>query len=39
LDGKKPILPVDGEEGLKDLKVIDGIYKSASTGKTVNLSL
>jgi len=39
LDGKKPILPVDGEEGLKDLKVIEGIYKSASTGKTVNLSL
>jgi predicted dehydrogenase len=39
LDGKKPILPVDGEEALKDLKVIEGIYRSAKTGKTVNLSL
>ncbi len=39
LEGKKPILPVDGEEALKDLKVIEGIYKSAQTGKTVNLQL
>jgi predicted dehydrogenase len=38
-DGKKPIVPVDGEEALKDLKVIEGIYKSAQTGKTVNLQL
>jgi predicted dehydrogenase len=39
LDGKKPILPVDGEEGLKDLKIIGGIYKSAKSGKTENLHL
>ncbi len=39
LHGKKPILPVDGEEALKDLKVIEGIYKSAQSGKTVNLKL
>jgi len=39
LDGKKPILPVDGQEALKDLKIIEGIYKSASTGRTVNLQL
>jgi predicted dehydrogenase len=38
-DGKKPIIPVDGEEALKDLKVIEGIYKSAASGKTVNLTL
>jgi len=38
-DGKKPVVPVDGEEALKDLKVIEGIYKSAQTGKTVNLQL
>jgi predicted dehydrogenase len=38
-DGKKPIVPVNGEEALKDLKVIEGIYKSAQTGKTVNLQL
>jgi predicted dehydrogenase len=39
LEGKKPTVPVDGEEALKDLKVIEGIYKSAQTGKTVNLKL
>jgi predicted dehydrogenase len=39
LEGKKPVVPVDGEEALKDLKVIEGIYKSAQTGKTVNLKL
>lgn len=39
LDGKIPIVPVNGEEGLKDLKVIEGIYKSARSGKTVNLEL
>ncbi len=39
LDGKKPILPVDGEEALKDLKVIEGIYKSARSGRTENLHL
>ncbi len=39
LDGKQPVLPVDGEEALKDLKVIEGIYKSAKSGKTVNLTI
>jgi predicted dehydrogenase len=39
LDGRIPVLPVDGEEALKDLKVIEGIYKSAKSGKTVNLTL
>jgi predicted dehydrogenase len=39
LEGKKPILPVDGEEALKDLKIIEAIYKAAQTGKTVNLKL
>ena len=39
LDGKNPIIPVDGEEALKDLKVIEGVYKSARTGKTENLQL
>jgi predicted dehydrogenase len=38
-DGKKPVVPVDGEEALKDLKVIEGIYKSAKSGKTENLQL
>jgi predicted dehydrogenase len=32
LQGKKPIVPVDGEEGLKDLKIIDAIYAAVKTG-------
>jgi len=39
LEGKIPVVPVDGEEALKDLKVIEGIYKSAKSGKTENLQL
>jgi len=39
LDGKQPIIPVDGEEGLKDLKIIEAIYQSAREGKTVNIKL
>lgn len=39
LDGKKPVVPVDGEEGLKDLKIIDAIYLAAKTGKKVDLKL
>ena len=37
LDGKQPIVPVDGEEGVRDLKIIDAIYKACSTGKRVEL--
>ena len=32
-----PVVPVDGEEGLKDLKIIDAIYKAARTGKKIKL--
>jgi predicted dehydrogenase len=39
LKGKKPIVPVDGEEGLKDLKIIDSIYASIKSGKKVSVSL
>ena len=38
LEGKQPILPVDGEEGLKDLKIIDAIYAAVKSGKKVNLN-
>lgn len=34
---KKPVVPVDGEEGLKDLKIIDAIYEAVSTGRRVEL--
>lgn len=37
LQNKKPIVPVDGEEGLKDMKIIDAIYLAAKTGKRIEL--
>src|SRR5260221_14453033 len=37
LQGKQPIVPVDGEEALKDLKIIDAIYLAIKTGKKVEL--
>lgn len=37
LAGKNVPSHISGEEGLKDLKIIEAIYKSAETGKTVFL--
>jgi predicted dehydrogenase len=37
--GKQPVVPVDGEEALKDLKIIDAIYLAVKTGKKVELHL
>ena len=37
LDGKKAEIPVDGEEGLKDLVIIDAIYEAVRTGQKVKL--
>lgn len=39
LEGKEPIVPVDGEEGLKDLKIIDALYKAVKSGKKEKISL
>jgi len=39
LQGNKPIVPVDGEEGVKDMKIIDAIYLAAKTGKKIDLKL
>ena len=39
LEGKQPIVPVDGEEGLKDLKIIDAIFLAAKTGNKVDIKL
>jgi predicted dehydrogenase len=39
LEGKQPQVPVDGEEGLKDLKIIDAIYEAVKTGRKVELKL
>jgi predicted dehydrogenase len=34
---KKPVVPIDGEEALKDLKIIDAIYETIRTGKKIDL--
>lgn len=39
LEGKQPVVPVDGEEALKDLKIIDAIYAAVKTGKKADLKL
>jgi predicted dehydrogenase len=39
LEGKQPIVPVDGEEALKDLKVMDAIYEAAKSGNKIALKL
>jgi predicted dehydrogenase len=39
LEGKQPAVPVDGEEGLKDMKVIDGIYEAIKKGGKIKLKL
>lgn len=39
LNGKKAQVPVDGKEGLKDLKIIDAIYQAVDSGTKVDLSL
>ena len=39
LDGNAPEVPVDGAEGLKDLKIIDAIYAACATGRRQELRL
>jgi predicted dehydrogenase len=39
LDGNRSVVPVDGEEGLKDLKIIDAIYAACKTGRRQELGL
>lgn len=39
LDGNIPVVPVDGAEGLKDLKIIDAIYAACATGRRQELRL
>jgi len=36
-DNKQPVVPIDGEEALKDLTIIEAIYKAAKTGKKIML--
>lgn len=37
LDNKKTVVPVDGEEGVRDLKIIDAIYRAVREGKRVEI--
>lgn len=39
LHGKKPIVAVDGEEALKDLKIVDAIYEAVKKSKRIELNL
>lgn len=39
LNGEKPLVAVDGEEAVKDLKIIDAIYKAVNTVKKIELHL
>jgi predicted dehydrogenase len=39
LEGKEPVVPVNGEEALKDLKIIDAIYEAVKTQSKVTLKL
>jgi predicted dehydrogenase len=39
LQNKVPEIPVDGEEALKDLKIIDAIYEAVRTGRRMPLAL
>ncbi len=37
LEGKQPVVPADGQEAVKDLKIIDAIYLAVKTGQKVDL--
>jgi predicted dehydrogenase len=39
LEGKQPVVPVNGEEAVRDLKIIDAIYAAVKSGKKVGLQL
>ena len=37
LRGKKPVVPVDGDVGLKDMVIIDAIFEAVRTGRRVEI--
>ncbi|SFP62204.1 Gfo/Idh/MocA family protein [Parafilimonas terrae] len=39
LNNEKPVVPVDGEEAVKDLKIIDAIYEACKTSNKIELKL
>ncbi len=38
-NNEKTVVPVDGEEAVKDLKIIDAIFEACKTGKKIDLKL
>ena len=38
-DGKQPEVPIDGNEAVRDLKIIDAIYAATASGKKQDLKL
>jgi predicted dehydrogenase len=38
-NNEKPVVAVDGEEAVKDLKIIDAIYEACKTGNKIQLKL
>ena len=38
-EGKQPIVPVDGAEGVKDMKIIDAIFKAVKSGGKVEIKV
>lgn len=38
-EGIQPIVPVDGEEGVKDMKIIDAIFEAVKTGVKVEIKV
>lgn len=39
LKGKQPVVPVDGEEGVRDMKIIEAIYAAVKSGQKQKISL
>jgi predicted dehydrogenase len=39
LENKKPMVAVDGEEGVKDLKIIDAIFRAVKSGRRESINL
>ena len=37
LEGHQPVIPVDGLEAVKDLKIVDAIYQATKTGQKIDL--
>lgn len=37
LQGRNPVVPVDGEEGLRDMKIVDAIFRAVASGKRESL--